>query len=472
MEQPVVIAWFRQDLRIHDNPALRAAAAQGRVLPIYILDDENAASWSMGGASRAWLHHSLQSLNRALDGKLQLFRGDARALLQRLSDEHRVTAIYWNRCYEPWRIERDSLIKQALGARGIDCHSFNASLLWEPWDVAKPDGDPYRVFTPFYQKGCHNAAEPRQPLPAPERLQLCDQACDTALKLDQLSLLPQEPPWHQPMLAHWRIGEDAAAERLQQFRVEGLAQYRRGRDFPGREWVSRLSPHLRFGEISPHQVWHPVSQQESGENAAHFLRELGWREFSYHLLYHFPDLPGANFNGRFDAFDWLDDPASLRRWQRGQTGFPIVDAGMRELWQTGYMHNRVRMVVASFLVKNLLIHWRRGAEWFWDCLFDADLANNSASWQWCAGSGADAAPYFRIFNPVLQSRKFDADGDYLLRYCPELAGLPAPLRHCPWEASAGQLDDAGLRLGVDYPEPMVDLKVTRERALARYKLLG
>ena len=471
MNQTVVIAWFRQDLRIHDNPALRAAASQGRVLPIYILDDDNAGSWAMGGASRAWLHHSLQSLNRSLEGQLRLFRGDAGDVLNRLVDEHGVSAVYWNRCYEPWRIARDSRIKQKLDAGGVSCQSFNGSLLWEPWDVAKPDGDPYRVFTPFYQKGCQHAPAPRQPLPAPGQLQWYQDEV-ASLTLDQLSLLPASPDWQRPVLANWRIGEDAAAERLQQFREEGLAQYRRGRDFPGRDWVSRLSPYLHFGEISPHQAWHPIEQQERGESPAHFLRELAWREFSYHLLYHFPDLPRDNFNSRFDDFEWQDDDTALRRWQRGQTGYPIVDAGMRELWQTGYMHNRVRMVVASFLVKNLLQHWHRGAEWFWDCLFDADLANNSASWQWCAGSGADAAPYFRIFNPVLQSKKFDADGDYLLRYCPELGGLPPALRHCPWEASSGQLEKAGIRLGVDYPEPMVDLKATRERALARYKALG
>ena len=472
MKQPLVIAWFRQDLRIHDNPALRAAAAQGTVLPIYILDDVNAGDWAMGGASRVWLYHSLQSLDRGLNGKLQLFRGAAREVLNKLVSTHEVAAVYWNRCYEPWRIERDTHIKHDLSVQGVDCHSFNGSLLWEPWDVAKPDGTPYRVFTPFYQKGCYKAPAPRQPLPAPDPLSLHHSLCPDAQELDQLALLPSDLDWHLTLCDRWEIGEDAAMFRLQQFRDECLIEYQRGRDFPAREATSRLSPHLHFGEISPHQLWHPIEQQEHGENASHYLREIAWREFSHHLLYHFPQLPQCNFNDRFDDFDWRNDRESLQRWQRGQTGYPIVDAGMRELWQTGYMHNRVRMIVASFLVKNLLIHWRAGADWFWDCLFDADLSNNSASWQWCAGSGADAAPYFRIFNPVLQSQKFDADGVYLLRYCPELGSLPARLRHCPWEASETQLAQAGIRLGVDYPQPMVDLKVTRERALQRYKALS
>jgi deoxyribodipyrimidine photo-lyase len=262
--------------------------------------------------------------------------------------------------------------------------------------------------------------------------------------------------------------------QLEQFCAERIPDYKQARDFPAIDATSRISPHLHFGEISPHQLWHRIEHlttQGSAEGPSHFLREIAWREFSYHLMYHFPQLPEANFNPKFDRFEWLEDSASLALWQRGQTGFPIIDAGLRELWQTGYMHNRVRMIVASFLIKNLLTHWRCGADWFWDCLVDADLASNSASWQWCAGSGADAAPYFRIFNPLLQSEKFDPEGDYLLRYCPELKGLPKRLRHQPWKASDEQLAQAGIKLGVDYPHPMVDLKVTRERALERFKAL-
>jgi len=475
MSKPLSIAWFRQDLRIHDNPALNAAAESGTLLPIYILDDVNAAQWAMGGASRAWLHHSLSALNHSLDGKLLLFAGDARTIIERLVEEQNVASVFWNRCYEPWRIQRDSLIKQDLKGAGVSSRSFNASLLWEPWDVAKKDGTPYRVFTPFYQKGCRQASVPRQPLEAPTQRHYHDLDINFAQPLSSLALLPAQQGWHESVCSHWEIGEDSANVQLEQFCEERIDDYKPARDFPAIDATSRLSPHLHFGEISPHQLWYRIehlAMQTAPEGASHFLREIAWREFSYHLMYHFPQLPEANFNPKFDRFEWLDDNRALAAWQRGQTGFPIIDAGLRQLWQTGYMHNRVRMIVASFLIKNLLIHWRYGADWFWDCLVDADLASNSASWQWCAGSGADAAPYFRIFNPVLQSEKFDPEGQYLLRYCPELGGLPRRLRHKPWEASEEQLNQAGIRLGIDYPSPMVDLKVTRERALERFKALA
>jgi deoxyribodipyrimidine photo-lyase len=466
------IAWFRQDLRIHDNPALLAAAEYDRVIPIYILDDDSAADAAMGGASRVWLHHSLQSLNASLGGRLQLFVGPAGEIIRRLVQELDVDAVFWNRCYEPWRRQRDEAIKQELSSTGITCGSFNGSLLWEPWSVCKQDGTPYRVFTPFYQKGCLRAGPPRSPLPAPSQPEYEDIRVEFSQTLPDLALLPSGLDWHQALVRHWQIGEAAAQQQLQQFCDERLDRYKRGRDFPAIEATSRLSPHLHFGEISPQQIWQRIEQEtmhHAGDDAPHFLREIAWREFSYYLLYHFPQLPERNFNPRFDHFDWQQDAAALALWQRGQTGYPIVDAGMRELWQTGYMHNRVRMIVASFLIKNMLIHWRSGMAWFWDCLVDADLASNSASWQWCAGSGADAAPYFRIFNPVLQSQKFDPDGEYLQRYCPELGGLPARLRHQPWQATEKDLKAAGIQLGIDYPQPMLDLKQTRERALLRYK---
>jgi deoxyribodipyrimidine photo-lyase len=309
-------------------------------------------------------------------------------------------------------------------------------------------------------------------LPAPSQPEYEDIRVEFSQTLPDLALLPSGLDWHQALVRHWQIGEAAAQQQLQQFCDDRLDRYKRGRDFPAIEATSRLSPHLHFGEISPQQIWQRIEQEtmhHAGDDAPHFLREIAWREFSYYLLYHFPQLPERNFNPRFDHFDWQQDAAALALWQRGQTGYPIVDAGMRELWQTGYMHNRVRMIVASFLIKNMLIHWRSGMAWFWDCLVDADLASNSASWQWCAGSGADAAPYFRIFNPVLQSQKFDPDGEYLQRYCPELGGLPARLRHQPWQATEKDLKAAGIQLGIDYPQPMLDLKQTRERALLRYK---
>ena len=473
MNADITIAWFRQDLRLADNPALREAAAGGRVLPIYILDDENAGDWAAGGASRAWLHHSLQSLDASFDGGLRCFAGDAAGILEELCAQLPVSGVYWNRCYEPWRRERDARIKQRLVDAGIDCRSFNASLLWEPWSICKADGGPYRVFTPFWKKGCLQAEPPPDPLPAPADLYVYRGETPGAIDIGDLGLLPGLE-WPENMLSHWDIGERAAAVRLEAFCDGAIADYRRCRDLPAQPGTSRLSPHLRFGELSPRQAWQRARQARfdaADDGPDTFMSELGWREFSYHLLYHFPDLPEANFNSRFDAFEWGDDDEALHAWQRGQTGYPIVDAGMRELWQTGYMHNRVRMVVASFLIKNLLRHWREGERWFWDCLVDADLASNSASWQWCAGSGADAAPYFRIFNPVLQSEKFDPDGEYLVKYCPELAELPARWRHRPWEAGEQRLSEAGIRLGKDYPEPIVDLKATRERALERFKAL-
>jgi deoxyribodipyrimidine photo-lyase len=472
-DRSLALVWFRQDLRISDNPALRAAAAAGQILPVYILDDANSGEWAMGAASRAWLHHSLQSLDRSLGGRLKLFAGDASEIIGSLVDKLPIRAVYWNRCYEPWRSRRDTQIKSALTAAGIEVESFNASLLWEPWQVQKPDGGPYRVFTPFFRKGCLSSEPPREPLAPPDELPGAALSIADCLPLDALELLPREN-WYRDLLGHWRVGEQGARRRLEEFCDTAIADYRDARDFPAREATSRLSPHLHFGEISPHQAWHRAGQaamHERGDGPAHFQRELAWREFSHHLLYHFPDLPGENFNDRFDAFDWRDDARALEAWQRGLTGFPIVDAGMRELWQTGYMHNRVRMIVASLLVKNLGIHWRAGEDWFWDCLVDADLANNSASWQWVAGSGADAAPYFRIFNPLLQSEKFDPGGEYLARYCPELAGLPPKFRHKPWEAPVDSLRRAGIELGVDYPLPILDLKTTRERALEKFRAL-
>ncbi len=472
-DSPITIVWFRQDLRRADNPALKTAAELGSILPIYIFDDENSGDWKPGAASRVWLHHSLKSLNVSLADRLRLFRGDAREIIDRLVDALPVRAVFWNRCYEPWRVERDTGIKRELERRDVEMRSFNASLLWEPWEVSKQDGTPYKVFTPFYEKGCLPLAPPRPPLEPPARLDYADAEVDFAVPLDDLELLPDHD-WQVSMMRHWRVGEDAAVAALDSFCEESLGNYKAGRDFPAMAATSRLSPHLHYGEISPQQVWQRIDHEglrDAGGNAAHFLRELGWREFSYHLLYHNPTLPQQNYNSKFDGFDWRSSDADIPAWQRGRTGFPIVDAGMRQLWQTGYMHNRVRMIVASFLVKNMLVHWRHGEDWFWDCLVDADLANNSASWQWVAGSGADAAPYFRIFNPVLQSEKFDPDGEYLVRYCPELEGLPTKYRHKPWEAKAEMLEAAGIELGVDYPEPMLDLKTTRERALERFKRL-
>ena len=461
-----VIFWFRQDLRLSDNPGLLRAVEAGRVLCVFILDDETAKDHRPGGASRWWLHESLARLNEALDGRLNLYRGRAGDVLAELVERHGASGVYWNRCYEPWRVERDTAIKSELAARGIDAHSDNASLLWEPWEVLKSDGTPYRVFTPFYRKGCLQAPAPRRPLDAPKPFEgLAD---PPALPLEALELLPSIA-WHHKLAEHWDIGEKGAHMRLEGFLSEGLDGYKEGRDFPARRNVSRLSPHLHFGEISPNTVWYAAERAGGGVDLDHFRSELGWREFSHSLLYHFPGLPDTNLQPAFSAFPWQADDAALHAWQRGMTGVPIVDAGMRELWQTGYVHNRVRMIVGSFLVKNLMLDWRSGERWCYDCLVDADLANNSAGWQWIAGCGADAAPYFRIFNPVTQGQRFDPEGAYTRHFVPELAKLSDRWLFNPWDAPRPVLDEAGIRLGQDYPLPLVDLKASRERALAAYQ---
>ncbi len=469
------ILWFRQDLRLHDNPALIAAAKSGaNILPIFILDDDNAGTWKKGGASRWWLHHSLDALNQSLGGKLRFFKGDAKDIIPQLAKEISAENIYWNRCYEPWRIARDTEIKQHLKDDGINAHSFNGSLLFEPHKVLKDDDTPYRVFTPYYRKGClGKQPAPRAPQNAPTSLNLSEHAC--GIQLDALELLPTIP-WDTDMQRLWQPGEDGAAKRLAHFLEHGLSNYKEGRDRPDMENISRLSPHLHHGEISPNHAWyaaqHATLEQGCEKDGDHFLSELGWREFSYYLLYHFPTLPTENFQPKFDGFGWNKNDSWLQAWQRGQTGYPIVDAGMRQLWQTGWMHNRVRMIVGSFLIKDLLIDWRDGEAWFWDTLLDADLASNSASWQWVAGSGADASPYFRIFNPITQGEKFDPNGDYVRQYVPELAKLGNKYIHKPWEASSDILEGSCVRLGKDYPHPLVDHKEARDEALLRFKALA
>ena len=469
MSKGIAIHWFRQDLRITDNPSLETAAEFDAVLPIYILDDENSQEFKMGSASRWWLHNSLQSLNESLDGKLSIYSQNPEIVIQELLKKYEVKAVFWNRCYEPWRIDRDIDIKAYLDDKNIENKSFNSHLLWEPWEISKDDGTPYRVFTPYYKKGCLNAEEPRLPS---KNLKIdtifYDQDCE---QIDTLDLLPRIN-WYSQIQEAWKPGEEGAQKRLDQFLEQGLLDYKEGRNFPFKENVSRLSPHLHFGEISPNEVWYQAKTKESvsgiQKSLEHFLSELGWREFSYYLLYHFPSLPKQNFQAKFNKFPWIKNESFLESWQKGETGYPIVDAGMRELWQTGYMHNRLRMVVGSFLVKNLLIDWREGEDWFWDCLVDADLASNSAGWQWVAGSGADAAPYFRIFNPVTQGLKFDPEGEYTKKYVPELKLLPNKFLFSPWEAPKEILEKAGIELGKDYPEPIVDLKYSRELALEAF----
>jgi deoxyribodipyrimidine photo-lyase len=466
-----VIVWFRQDLRLTDNPALSAAAASERpVIPLYIRDDAAAGRWAPGGASRWWLHGSLAALARELAGRgapLMLRSGAAEKVLAELVAESGATAVAWNRCYEPWAIRRDTRIKSALQARGVEVASHNAALLFEPWTIRTRMGLPYGVFTPFW-RNCLQQTEPPRPLPAPKTLSgyVNDLASED---LDSWSLRPARPDWAGGLRAAWTPGEDGAEARLASFLGRAIRKYKYDRNRPHRNGTSQLSPHLHWGEIGPRQIWHRVRALRAPSAAVDtYLAELGWREFSHHLLYHQPDLPKQPLQPEFRHFPWRRDKAALAAWRRGRTGYPIVDAGMRELWQTGWMHNRVRMIVASFLVKDLLLPWQDGEAWFWDTLVDADLASNAASWQWVAGCGADAAPFFRIFNPVLQGERFDPDGDYVRRFVPELAKLPAEIIHKPWEAAADVLCRADVVLGTTYPKPIVDHEKARARALAAF----
>jgi deoxyribodipyrimidine photo-lyase len=471
MTTQLSIFWFRQDLRISDNPGLLAAVQRGAVLPVYILNESTPQVFQLGGASRWWLHHSLTQLNQDLEGKLNFYVGDPQCLILDLIKTHDISAVFWNRCYEPWQIKQDEELKKQLKKSNIECNSFNGSLLREPWETLKPDGSPYKVFTPFYRKGFLTGLAPRKPCVMPKKINLMTDE-KNKMTLSGFNLLSTKK-WQHKFAQYWVVGEGEAQKKLTEFLKGGLQDYKEGRDYPSKKHTSRLSPYLHFGEISPHQIWHAVHENTyrsiHEKDREHFLSEIGWREFSYYLLYHFPTLPTDNFQPKFGRFPWTDHSEFLEAWQRGQTGYPIVDAGMRELWQTGYMHNRVRMIVASFLVKNLLQHWHKGRDWFWDCLLDADLANNSASWQWVAGSGADAAPYFRMFNPVTQGEKFDGDGDYTRRFVPELSQLPDEYLFRPWEAPPMLLMAAGIVLGETYPMPIVSLGESRRIALEAYE---
>lgn len=475
-----VIHWFRCDLRLADNPALTAASDVGRpVIPVYVHDTTGIASRPTGGAGRWWLHHSLASLDaslRAADSRLVLRQGSPIEILIALAREVKACAIHMTRGYEPLNIKVEAELKAACADAGIELRRFSSGLLFEPEAVRTKMGEPYKVFTPFW-KACLEQFPPARTLPAPAKL-AAPAAWPASLPLESLEMLPIKPDWAGGLRrAAWTPGEAGAAQRLLSFLDDAAAGYSEMRDRPDRAGTSRLSPHLHFGEISPRQCWHAadfarLTKPGIAQGATSFLREIGWREFSAHLLFHWPSLPEQAFRPDFAAFPWKPDSPErtqqLRAWQLGRTGYPIVDAGMRQLWETGWMHNRVRMIVASFLCKHLLIHWREGESWFWDTLVDADLASNAASWQWVAGSGADAAPYFRIFNPILQGVKFDPDGAYVHRFVPELALLPAPHVHAPWDAPRAILSAAGVTLGQTYPHPIVEHALAREKALAAY----
>ncbi|MEZ5457994.1 MAG: deoxyribodipyrimidine photo-lyase [Steroidobacteraceae bacterium] len=463
MAAPALL-WFRQDLRLTDNPALQAASGTGApVIPVFLHAPHEEGDWAPGGAARWWQHQSLAALGRDLadrGAKLVMRRvepdSSSEAALLAIARETGATSVHWNRRYEPSIIARDAALKASLRSQGLAAHSHNAALLAEPWEVRNQSGKPFQVFTPFWRSVVGQLAPP-PPSPAPAALASARHS-PAGQPLDALELLPRIR-WYDGLASHWQPGEAGAARRLERFLDEAWLEYDNRRDVPAQEGTSRLSPHLHHGEISPRQIWHAFARRATAEGidasrwrTSKFLAEVGWREFAHHLLYHFPDTPAEPLRAEFARFPWRDDAALLEAWQRGRTGVPLVDAGMRELWHTGWMHNRVRMVVASFLVKNLLQPWQAGARWFWDTLVDADLAANTLGWQWSAGCGADAAPYFRIFNPVTQSQRFDPGGDYLARWLPELTELDPKARH--------ELRNA-----------VVDLPASRDAALAAFAAL-
>lgn len=442
------VVWFRQDLRIQDNPALALAAKEGEVVPVYIWAPKEEGDWAPGESTRAWLHHSLGALNRSLEGSLILQLGPTLSALEKVLKQSKAERLFFNRRYEPAALALEQKIRSYFREKGVDVQTFNSSLLVEPWGLETQARKPYQVFTPFWKTALKVAeVEPIQTPPIKLEISGVE-----SLKLDTLPF-PKEP------LSYWEAGEMGALNRLEAFIKEGLSEYSAMRDRPDLDGVSRLSPYLHFGEIGPRQIIKKIASYPAADP---FIRQLYWREFAYHLLYHFPKTPHAPLRSQFENFPWASDQAALKAWQEGRTGYPIVDAGMRQLRVMGWMHNRVRMIVASFLTKDLLIPWQEGAKWFWQWLFDADLANNTLGWQWTAGCGADAAPYFRIFNPVSQGKKFDPEGNYIRCFVPELQDVPTKWIHAPWE-SPDQI--------VDYPGPIIDHAKAREEALRLFENL-
>jgi deoxyribodipyrimidine photo-lyase len=461
------IVWFRDDLRLADHAPLLAAVDTGRpVLAAYVLDERSAGIWAPGGASRWWLHHSLAALRAALEKRgatLVLRRGDSATIITDLAERTGARFVFAGVSAAPWARRADQAISEALGPETL--RLLPTATLFHPDLLRTKAGGAYSVYTPFAHAALALGGPP-PPLPAPDAIRAAPAPAPD--RLEDWGLLPSGPDWAAGLRDAWTPGEAGALQRAEAFLTRSLAGYATHRDRPAAEATSRLSPHLHFGEISAARLWHMVHRRPNGSGRARFIRELLWREFCGNLLWYNRGLPDTPLKPEFAAMPWRDDNPALRAWQQGRTGVPIVDAGMRQLWQTGWMHNRVRMVVASFLVKHLMLPWQAGEAWFWDTLVDADLANNAGNWQWVAGCGADAAPYFRIFNPVVQGRKFDPDGEYVRRYLPELAGLDARHIHAPWEAPAAALAEAGVVFGATYPNPIVDLAEARTRALDAY----
>ncbi len=465
------LVWFRRDLRLKDNSALAAAVrAGGPVVPVFIWAPEEEGNWAPGAAARWWLHRSLEVFSRQwaeLGGALVLREGDSLEALREMVRQTGAVRVFWNRRYEADCREVDAAVKRALNEDGVEARSFASSLLVEPHTVSTGSGSPYKVYTPFWKAVKDRAPdEPDDPDLSAVRFPA---AMPRSLRVDDLGLLPKIE-WHREMQDVWEPGEEAAEKRLDAFLAGAVGDYSDERDRPDFDGTSGLSPYLHWGQIGPRQVASRLRERwdlrKKGPQV--FLKEIYWREFAYHVLYHFPDTADSPLRPEFKHFPWDQDEDAVKAWQKGRTGYPIVDAGMRQLWRNGWMHNRVRMIVASLLVKHLLQDWKTGAKWFWDTLVDADLASNTLGWQWSGGCGADAAPYFRVFNPIIQGRKFDPDGDYVRKYVPELAELPSEHIHAPWEAPADVLKSAGVVLGESYPKPLIEHQAGRARALAAF----
>lgn len=477
-DQPIIV-WFRRDLRLSDHAGLASAIETGRPLALVYAHDETAAgAWAPGDASRWWLHHSLAALGRSIEvrgGKLILCRGTAADVLSQLAEETGASLVHASRRHEPWARREETAVETRLASAGAELRLFRGTLLHDPERLLTQAGTPFKVYTPFW-RALSASVKPGRPLASPERIPGLARSPKSE-SLESWDLLPRRPNWAKGWDDIWTPGQDGARKRLSSFVSDALADYARQRDRPDRAGTSRLSPHLAFGEISPRQCWAAAEflasrSPQSDAGCETFRKELAWREFSAHLLHHWPSLPEKPFREEFAAFSWRSNAPDLKAWQRGLTGYPIVDAGLRELWATGWMHNRVRMIVASFLIKDLRLPWQTGEAWFWDTLVDADLANNAASWQWVAGSGADAAPYFRIFNPVTQGQTFDPEGAYVRRWVPEIAKLPDKVIHSPWTAPAEALAAGGVTLGTTYPAPIVDHAEARRAALAAFAEIG
>ncbi len=447
---------FKNNLRLNDNPVLHHASAEDNIIPVYIDDTINIKK-KIGSASKYWLYHALLSLDKSLNNKLHYYQGDSIEIVSELRLKYGINKIFMEKAFTPDEINLQQKLSLFANERGVELKLYNCSLLWEPKNILKKDMTPYKVFSPFYRKGClQQYEEPDKPLGQPDELNFASIEHNTSI--NKLDLLPKFD-WDKKLDKHWSISEIDAMKKFKLFIKNSVNEYKTKRDFPYLNKNSSMSPFIRFGMISVHRMWWELQKLDFDKNIEHYKSELGWREFSYYLLYHFPHIEHNNFQPKFDNFEWENNVEKFSAWKKGMTGFPIVDAGMRELWDTGFIHNRVRMVVGSFLVKNLLIDWRLGEQWFWDCLVDADYASNVASWQWVAGTGADAAPYFRIFNPILQGEKFDPDSHYTLKYVPEIEHLPSKYIQKPWESN----------IKSDYPRPIIDYRESRNLSLERYQ---